>query len=207
MPVEIVPANTPLAEMPIAVDHCRAPHQANTQWGESLLELTRAAARRAAGVMTTTATHLESLAADPADQPRFWMVRTADGGGNQTLAHCLAGFISKDEIKRRLQAKLNASSDGKVIRELKGVIRNIGSYVSLENSFSSVRWLAAILGKPLFVLQLVRDASLWTSVSQQQRYTVVNADSAGGAGGAGGAKAYVACKSSGDANIADAICI
>jgi len=187
--------------MPIAVDHCRAPHQANTQFGESLF---RAAARAAA----RAATLLEDLAAAPADQPRFRMVRTADGGGNQTLAHCLAGFIPEDSIKRRLQATHDASSDDAVIRELEGVIGNIGSYVPLDKkSFPSVRWLASTLGKPLFVLGLVRDASLWSSVSQQQRCTVVNADSAGGAGGSCEAEAYVACKSPGGANIDDAICI
>jgi len=187
--------------MPIAVDHCRAPHQANTQFGESLF---RAAARAAA----RAATLLEDLAATPADQPRFRMVRTADGGGNQTLAHCLAGFIPEDSIKRRLQATHDASSDDAVIRELEGVIGNIGSYVPLDKkSFPSVRWLASTLGKPLFVLGLVRDASLWSSVSQQQRCTVVNADSAGGAGGSCEAEAYVACKSPGGANIDDAICI
>ena len=182
--------------MPIAVDHCRAPHQANTQFGESLF---RAAASAAARV----ATLFEDLAAAPADQPRFRMVPPTDGGGNQTLARCLANFIPVASITRRLQAKRDASSDDADIRELEGVIDNIGSYVPLDKrSFPSVRWLAPILGKPLFVLELVRDnASLWSSVSQQQRCTVVNADSAGEA------EAYVVCKSSGGANIADAICI
>ncbi len=182
--------------MPIAVDHCRAPHQANTQFGESLFRAAASAAARAT-------TLLEGLAAAPADKPRFWMVPPTDGGGNQTLARCLADFSPVASITRRLQAKRDASSDDAVRDELKGVIDNIGIYVPLDKeTFPSVRWLAPILGKPLFVLELVPDdAAFWSSVSQQQRCTVVNADSAGGA------EAYVACKSSGGANIDEAICI